>query len=55
VVLSPYKDANEKAERLDVNCRIDDGTQVNLEMRASRVEEVPGGGHENIVFWLNKY
>lgn len=25
-------DTKEKAERLDVNCRIDDGSQVDLEM-----------------------
>ena len=26
----PPADAHEKAERLDVNCRIDDGSQVDL-------------------------
>jgi predicted transposase/invertase (TIGR01784 family) len=43
----PLGDTDEKAERLDVNCRIDDGSQVDLEMQASYVEEV-GGAHENL-------
>ena len=30
----PAGDTQEKAERLDVNCRIDDGSQVDLEMQA---------------------
>ncbi|MDR1966988.1 MAG: Rpn family recombination-promoting nuclease/putative transposase, partial [Synergistaceae bacterium] len=44
----PLWDANEKAERLDVNCKIDDGSQVDLEMQASRVEEDSDGEHKNI-------
>ena len=36
VILLPNElapgDTEEKAERLDVNCKIDDGSQVNLEM-----------------------
>ena len=43
----PLGDTEEKAERLDVNCRIDDGTQVDLEMQASYIEEL-GGEHENL-------
>jgi predicted transposase/invertase (TIGR01784 family) len=43
----PLDDTNEKAERLDVNCRIGDDTQVDLEMQASRIEETVGV-HENI-------
>jgi predicted transposase/invertase (TIGR01784 family) len=43
----PLGDTEEKAERLDVNCRIDDGSQVDLEMQASYVGET-GGGHKNI-------
>jgi len=43
----PLGDTDEKAERLDVNCRIDDGTQVDLEMQASYIEE-SGGRHENL-------
>ena len=30
---------DEKAERFDVNCKIDDGSQINLEMQASRIVE----------------
>jgi len=30
----PAGDVEKKAERLDVNCRIDDGSQVDLEMQA---------------------
>jgi predicted transposase/invertase (TIGR01784 family) len=44
----PNQDSNEKAERLDVNCRIDDGTQVDLEMQASRIQEDSDGEHKNI-------
>jgi len=43
----PLGDTEEKAERLDVNCRIDDGSQVDLEMQASYIEEI-GGEHKNI-------
>ena len=35
----PPEDTGEKAERLDVNCGIDDGSQIDLEMQASRIEE----------------
>ena len=44
----PPGDTGEKAERLDVNCRTDDGTQVDLEMQASRIQEDSGGGHKNL-------
>jgi len=44
----PAGDTQEKAERLDVNCKIDDGSQVDLEMQASRMEEQPDGGHRNL-------
>ncbi|MDR3165692.1 MAG: Rpn family recombination-promoting nuclease/putative transposase [Synergistaceae bacterium] len=44
----PNKDANEKAERLDVNCRLDDGTQADLEMQASRIQEDADSKHKNI-------
>jgi hypothetical protein len=33
----PVEDTREKAERLDVNCKTDDGSQVDLEMQASRI------------------
>lgn len=41
-------DTEEKAERFDVNCKIDDGSQINLEMQASRMQEDPGGQHRNL-------
>ncbi len=44
----PVGDTEEKAERLDVNCVIDDGSQVDLEMQASRIEEDVGGAHNNL-------
>lgn len=44
----PPEDTHEKAERLDVNCRIDDGSQVDLEMQASRIEEGSDGKHQNL-------
>lgn len=44
----PLDDTREKAERLDVNCRIDDGSQVDLEMQASRIQEESDGKHQNL-------
>jgi predicted transposase/invertase (TIGR01784 family) len=44
----PVGDTEEKAERLDVNCSIDDGTQVDLEMQASRIQEDSSGEHKNL-------
>jgi predicted transposase/invertase (TIGR01784 family) len=44
----PVGDTQEKAERFDVNCKIDDGSQINLEMQASRMEEDIGGNHKNL-------
>ena len=44
----PPGDADEKAERLDVNCKIDDGTQIDLEMQASRIQEDADGEHKNL-------
>lgn len=41
-------DTEEKAERLDVNCKIDDGTQIDLEMQASRIEEESDEGYQNL-------
>ena len=43
----PISDTEEKAERLDVNCRIHDGSQIDLEMQASYIEEM-GGEHKNL-------
>jgi len=44
----PSEDVKEKAERLDVNCRIDDGTQINFEMQASRIQEIADGSYQNM-------
>ena len=44
----PLGTIDEKAERFDVNCKIDDGSQVNLEMQASRLQEDAGGQHRNL-------
>ena len=44
----PSGDTEEKAERFDVNCRIDDGSQVDLEMQASRIQEESDGEHQNL-------
>lgn len=44
----PPNDAQEKAERLDVNCRIDNGSQIDLEMQASRIQEESDGKHQNL-------
>ncbi|MBQ9436769.1 MAG: Rpn family recombination-promoting nuclease/putative transposase [Lachnospiraceae bacterium] len=44
----PKDGTGEKAERLDVNCGLDDGTQIDLEMQASRVLEERGGRHDNL-------
>lgn len=41
-------DVEEKAERLDVNCSVDDGDQVDLEMQASRIQENNDGEHRNL-------
>jgi predicted transposase/invertase (TIGR01784 family) len=45
---TPISDIQEKAERFDVNCKTDDGSQVNIEMQASRMEEDRGGEHKNL-------
>ena len=44
----PKDDTDEKAERLDVNCVIKDGTQIDIEMQASHMKE-EYGGHENLI------
>jgi predicted transposase/invertase (TIGR01784 family) len=52
----PPGDINEKAERLDLNCVTDDGSQVDIEMQSSRIEEKPLGEHKNLkgksIFYL---
>ena len=44
----PPGDTEEKAERFDVNCKIDDGSQINLEMQASHIKEDLDGHHNNL-------
>ena len=44
----PVEDTREKAERLDVNCKTGDGSQVDLEMQASRVQEDLDEAHRNL-------
>lgn len=44
----PPGDTEEKAERFDVNCKIDDGSQINLEMQSSRIRESSDGQHRNL-------
>ena len=44
----PPSDTEEKAERLDVNCRIDDGSQIDLEMQASRIQEDSDGRYQKL-------
>ena len=39
----PIGDMEEKNERLDVNCVIDDGSQVDVEMQGSKLEGLDGG------------
>lgn len=41
-------DTEEKAERLDVNCRIDDDSQIDVEMQSSRIEEESAEDHQNL-------
>ena len=44
----PPADTEEKAERFDINCRLDDGTQIDLEMQASRIQEDADGLFRNL-------
>ena len=45
----PISDTEEKAERYDVNCLIDDDdAQADIEMQSSRMEEEAGSSHENL-------
>ena len=45
----PVGDIEGKAGRLDVNCRIQDGTQISLEIQASYLKEDLGGEHKNLI------
>lgn len=44
----PSENAEEKAERLDINCKIDSDIQADLEMQASRIEEDTGNQFANL-------
>jgi len=44
----PIGDTDEKAERLDLNCQADDGSQIDIEMQASRIQEDTDGEYRNI-------
>jgi len=44
----PVSNTNEKAESFDVNCLIDDNTQVDIEMQANHMEEEAGSNHGNL-------
>ena len=46
----PVTDTEEKAERFDLNCKIDDDTQADIEMQSSRMQEEKGGNHNNLIF-----
>ena len=39
----PSSDTEEKNERLDLNCTINDGSQIDVEMQGSRLEGPDGG------------
>jgi predicted transposase/invertase (TIGR01784 family) len=45
----PVSDTEEKAERFDVNCKIDDDLQADIEMQSSPMEEDSGDNHRNIL------
>ena len=44
----PVTDTEEKAESFDVNCKIDDDSQADIEMQSSRMEEERGSNHSNL-------
>ena len=41
-------DTEEKAEQFDINCKVDDNSQADIEMQANRMEEEQGSEHENL-------
>jgi predicted transposase/invertase (TIGR01784 family) len=47
----PVEDVEAKGERLDVNCTVDNGDQVDVEMQSARMEEFTDG----FLNFLNKY
>jgi predicted transposase/invertase (TIGR01784 family) len=44
----PIEDMEEKAERFDVNCKIDDDSQADIEMQGSRMKEEKDSNHSNL-------
>lgn len=44
----PPGGTDEKAARLDVNCRFNDDSQMDFEMQASRIQEESDGQHQNL-------
>lgn len=42
---SPAADAEDETERLDVSCKIEDGSQINLGMQATHIQEDPSEQH----------
>ena len=44
----PVETNEEKNERFDVNCLINDNTQADIEMQSDPMEEVKGSKHENL-------
>ena len=44
----PSSDTEEKDERFDVNCQMDQSRQADVEMQASSIQETPDGKHENL-------
>jgi predicted transposase/invertase (TIGR01784 family) len=46
----PISDVEEKAQRLDVNCIVDGGDQINVEMQSSPMEEAAGDGKRHTNF-----
>ena len=44
----PPSNTEEKAERFDVNCQTDDGSQIDIEMQASRIQEETDGSYQNL-------
>jgi len=41
-------DTEEKAEQFDINCKVDDNSQADIEMQANRMVEEAGSNHENL-------
>jgi predicted transposase/invertase (TIGR01784 family) len=44
----PVENTQEKSERFDINCKTNDGSQIDLEMQASRIREDTDGEHRNL-------